>query len=1025
MKQDKKEVNMFKERTGEGVEVYVDEGGTEWHLLDDEIHREDGPAAIDADGTMQYFVHGKLHRQDGPAIIHPDGREEFYLNGNRVLSPIEDLEKEKTFQADPEGARVPRKLTKQGNDPLGEESGVTWEQRTAHIKDSQGKTVFEQSGIETPTSWSQTAINIVANKYFRGNEGDILRESSVRQLIERVTDAFHEWGVKRSYFASIEDAETFRDELAHILITQRAAFNSPVWFNVGIEDKPQCSACFINSVDDTMESILDLAKTEGMLFKYGSGAGSNLSKIRSSKELLAGGGSASGPVSFMKGYDAFAGVIKSGGTTRRAAKMVILDHDHPDVYTFVDCKMVEEKKAWALIDAGYDSGFNVPGGAYDSIFFQNANHSVRVSDKFMKAVENDGSFDTLARRDGSVAETYQAKELWRKLATAAWECGDPGIQFDDVINDWHTCKKTDRIFASNPCSEYMFLDDSACNLASLNLMKFRGEDGSFQVEEFKHCISVLIMAQEIIVDDSHYPTSKIEKNSHDYRPLGLGYSNLGCLLMSYGLPYDSDEGRAVAGAITALMGGEAYVTSAEIAKTKAPFAGFSKNKDDFCDVMKKHCDAVVGIDKNKLPAKLLPVLTAARSSWESAQQTIDKSGARNSQVTVLAPCGTIGFMMDCDTTGIEPDIALVKYKSMVGGGLIKIVNQTVPAALETLGYTAEERDAIIGYLGEKDTIEGAPGLRDEHVAVFDCAFKPAEGIRAISPMGHVKMMGAVQPFLSGAISKTVNMPESSTIEDVEDIYVSSWKLGLKAVAIYRDGCKRSQPVSTKKGEKVRPAGQTMMAKDLAQSSAKDLAELIKLLGYEDEIAKHLGITGRTRLPNERAAITHRFSIGGHEGYLTVGLFETGFPGEIFCKMSKEGSTISGLMDCFSVSVSLALQYGVPLSVLVNKFSHTRFEPSGFTGNPHVPIAKSVADYIFRWLGQKFLTNDDRPFDPTQETKTLVQALDKAEKIDNAEREKKIFQNQADAPSCSSCGSIMVRNGACYKCLNCGSTSGCS
>ena len=957
------------------------------------------------------------------------------------------------LSASPQGVRVPRRETTEGVDPLSEAAGIHWERRSASITDANGKALFKQDDIEVPVFWSQTATNIVANKYFRGVIGTPDREKSVRQLVLRVADTITNWGRRRRYFASEADAEAFHAELSHLLVTQKMAFNSPVWFNVGVEAHPQCSACFINSVDDTMESILGLAKTEGMLFKYGSGAGSNLSPIRSSRELLVGGGTASGPVSFMRGFDAFAGVIKSGGKNRRAAKMVILNVEHPDILEFVDSKMTEEKKAWALIDAGYDGGFNVPGGAYDSVYFQNANHSVRATDEFMQAVVEGQTYFTKAVKDKTPMDELDAKHVWRKVAEAAWACGDPGLQFDTTINEWHTCKASAPINASNPCSEYMFLDDSACNLASFNLMKFRRADGSFDVDAFRHGIAVAILAQEIIVDDSSYPTERIAKNSHDYRPLGLGYANLGALLMASGLPYDGEAGRAAAAAITALLGGEAYATSAEVAKAKGPFAGYQKNRDSMLGVMKMHERAAYDVDAAEVPDHFKPVLDAARESWTLANEVGEKHGFRNAQTTVLAPTGTIGFMMDCDTTGIEPDIALIKYKKLVGGGMMKIVNNTVPLALEVLGYTTAERQAILDYLEKEETIEGAPHLKDEHLPVFDCAFKPTKGTRSIAPMGHVQMMAAAQPFLSGAISKTVNMPENSTVEDIEQIYVEAWRLGLKAIALYRDNCKRSQPLSTSKtdAKSDSQAGMQLPSKAALEApSTLDVDQVLGLFSTQPEKLFELKqkLSGvRRKLPDERAAITHKFSISGHEGYLTVGLFEDGLPGEVFCTMSKEGSTISGLMDAFATSTSLALQYGVPLKVLVDKFSHMRFEPSGFTGNPQIPIAKSLCDYIFRWLGMKFLPADERPFDVsaaqvdlfagkpsdstppvTVETKALAQAVVQAAPVSGmsrkAQEEKRVFVAQADAPSCSNCGSIMIRAGACYKCENCGNTSGC-
>jgi ribonucleoside-diphosphate reductase alpha chain len=801
------------------------------------------------------------------------------------------------------------------------------------------------------------------------------------------------WGLKDGYFDSPESAEAFRNDLTWLCLHQHMAFNSPVWFNVGVEERPQCSACFINSVEDSMESILGLAKTEGMLFKWGSGAGTNLSPIRSSKELLRGGGEASGPVSFMRGFDAFAGVIKSGGKTRRAAKMVILDVDHPDIVEFVNCKVEEEKKAWALIDAGYDGGFNVPGGAYDSVFFQNSNNSVRVTDAFMKAVEEGAEWHTRAVTNGEVVESIDARDLMNQIADAAWQCGDPGLQFDTTVNDWHPCINTDRIYASNPCSEYMFLDNSACNLASLNLMKFRKDDGGFETDRFLAAVRTAITAQEILVDRASYPTPEIEQNSLDYRPLGLGFANLGALLMSKGLPYDSDEGRNYAGTITALMHGEAYAQSSRIAELRGPFAGYHRNQKPMLRVIGKHRKAAKSIAKLGVPKDMLAV---TKKVWDECYALGQKHGYRNGQVTVLAPTGTIGFMMDCDTTGVEPDIALIKYKKLVGGGMLKIVNQTVPLALQELGYSPTEQAAIGAFLETHETIEGAPFLKDEHLAIFDCAFKPRNGVRTIEPMGHVKMMGACQPFLSGAISKTVNMPSDASIEDISEIYMESWRLGLKAVAVYRDGCKRTQPLNTS-----------------LDTSTPESKEAVKV-EYKPV---------RRKLPVERAAITHKFSVAGHEGYITVGQYEDGSPGEIFLVMAKEGSVVSGLMDAFATSVSLALQYGVPLDALSNKFMHMRFEPSGFTGNPEIPIAKSIMDYIFRWMDLRF---GEKVEAVSTETEAMVEPpkLNTMDE-DSVSREETVFTTQADAPPCTSCGSIMVRSGACYKCFNCGSTSGCS
>ena len=897
-----------------------------------------------------------------------------------------------------QGLRFKRFYTTAGVDPF---DAIEWETRDARIANEKGDVIFEQLGVEVPKAWSQTATNVVVSKYFRGQLDTPGRETSVRQLISRVTDTMTAWGLEGGYFASEEDAQIFHDELTHILVNQYACFNSPVWFNVGIEERPQCSACFINAVEDTMQSILDLAKTEGMLFKFGSGTGSNLSTIRSSTESLGGGGTASGPVSFMKGFDAFAGVIKSGGKTRRAAKMVILNADHPDIVEFVNCKQVEERKAWALIEAGYEGGFNVPGGAYDSIFYQNANHSVRVDNDFMSAVVNDKEWSTRSVTSQEPVETFKARDLMRMIAESTWVCGDPGMQYDTTINDWHTCSNTDRINASNPCSEYMFLDNTACNLASMNLMKYYdAEEERFDAESFQHACEVVITAQEIIVDFASYPTPAIEENSHRFRPLGIGFANIGALLMARGLPYDSDAGRDYAAAISALMSGASYAQSGRIASVKGPFNDFEDNRKPMSSVMRQHRDAVKSIDAAHVPLELLK---SAKKSWDEVVDLCSADGLRNSQISVIAPTGTIAFMMDCDTTGIEPDIALVKYKRLVGGGMIKIVNGTVPAALKRLGYDKAEVKEIVEYIDEHDTIEGAPYLRDEHLAVFDCAFKAAKGSRSIHYMGHLKMLGAVQPFISGAISKTINMPEDSTPEEIMEAYIEGWQMGLKAIAIYRDGCKRSQPLSTSAAEEEKAA---------------------------PEAKPH-----RRKLPDERRAMTHKFSVNGHEGYITVGQYEDGMPGEIFLVMAKEGSTISGLMDAFATSVSIALQYGVPLQTLVDKFTHTRFEPSGFTNNPEIPIAKSIMDYIFRWLASKYMSREGKQAaGVVLRDEVEVSADTSSGSPDNTTPEshagkegngKVTFLYQQDAPSCQECGSIMVRNGTCYKCLNCGSTSGCS
>ncbi len=909
------------------------------------------------------------------------------------------------------GLEYDRFFTKEGLDPFDE---VEWDVRSAVIGNEKGSVVFEQRDVEIPRFWTQQATNIVVSKYFRGTVGTPERERSVKQLIGRVVDTITGWAVGQKYFASEDDLQAFSDDLKHLLVYQKAAFNSPVWFNVGFEKHPQCSACFINAVQDTMESILGLAKTEGMLFKFGSGTGSNLSNIRSSMELLAGGGTASGPVSFMKGFDAFAGVIKSGGKTRRAAKMVILNAEHPDIVEFINCKVEEEKKAWALIDAGYDGSFTGP--AYASVFFQNSNNSVRVTDEFMRAVLDDGEWTTHAVRDGQPVATYKARDLMRQIAEATHICGDPGMQFDTTVNDWHTCPNTARINASNPCSEYMFLDDSACNLSSINLMKFVREAGSgrtdnadaeFDVVAFEAACRTMILAQEILVDNSSYPTPAIAKNSHDYRPLGLGYANLGALLMSRGLPYDSDAGRDYAGAITALMHGAAFAQSSRVARDHGgPFAGYEKNKEPFMRVMRKHRAAVKNIERTHVPKDLFE---AAKAVWNEVIEMGEQHGFRNAQATVLAPTGTIGFMMDCDTTGVEPDIALVKYKKLVGGGLMKIVNQTVPMALQKLGYNHQQVKEIIEYIDENETIEGAPHLKEAHLPVFDCAFKPARGVRSIHYMGHVRMMGAAQPFLSGAISKTVNVPKEATVEEIQQAYIDSWRIGAKAVSIYRDGSKRTQPLNT--------------ARDKEKMAASAVAA---------------GPT-RKKLPDERHAITHKFDIAGHEGYITVGLFEDGTPGELFLVMAKEGSTISGFADAFAQAISYALQYGVPLQDLVDKFSHVRFEPSGMTKNPDVRFAKSIVDYIFRWMASKFLSQDAQfragvnvreELVTTPEQLPLDVAAAAGASATGAITSPKMssfaaMQNQEDAPPCSTCGSIMVRSGSCYKCANCGNTSGCA
>jgi ribonucleoside-diphosphate reductase alpha chain len=981
------------------------------------------------------------------------------------------------------GLAFRRFFTKPGASPYDE---VEWERRTAQITDAQGNVIFEQKDVEVPKDWSMTATNIVASKYLHGTIGTPERESGVRALVTRVAETIRDWGLAQGYFKTPEDGATFHDELAHILIRQYAAFNSPVWFNVGCDriepnsdarnwhwnpdagrvefgvtgySTPQCSACFINSVKDSLDSILTLAKTEGMLFKWGSGTGTNLSPLRSSTEGLSGGGIASGPLSFMKGFDAFAGVIKSGGKTRRAAKMVILNIDHPDIIDFIECKSKEEAKAHALIASGYD-GSSPDSDAYSSIFFQNANNSVRVTDDFMYAVLRDTDFSTKSVRDGRPMQTFKAKDLLFKISDATWRCGDPGMQFDTTVNRWHTSKNTARINASNPCSEYMFLDDSACNLASLNLLKF-APNGTFDVEAYRHAVDVLITAQEILVDNAGYPTEMIGKNSHDYRPLGLGYANLGALLMAAGLPYDSDAGRDYAACVTAIMCGQAYLQSSRIAEQcpalvpateptqktladtnlgveRAPSPampggacpGWYINREPFLDVIRMHRASVNNINKNNVPT---PLYEASKQAWDEALAHGEKHGYRNSQVTVLAPTGTIGFMMDCDTTGVEPDLALVKYKKLVGGGMIKIVNNTVPTALFKLGYSHDEADKIVSYIDATGTIEGAPHINDEHLAVFDCSFKPAKGTRSIAYMGHLRMMAATQPFISGAISKTVNLPENASVEDIMEAYLQAWKLGLKAVAVYRDGCKKSQPLSA--------AGTSTALSKKGDAAAAAAPREEENLNGPPRAVRH-------KLQAERRSITHKFNVGGHEGYITVGLYPDDSVGEIFITMAKEGSTVSGLMDSFSCAVSIALQHGVPLKLLCEKFAHTRFEPSGWSGNPDIGFAKSIMDYIFRWLQLRFLTGQQQmlfenlrlratatpEFVPPQPpyvddgsgaSGTNQVAPRQSSGSVHAADALAALVDLGDAPTCSFCGAIMTRNGSCYKCGECGSTSGCS
>jgi ribonucleoside-diphosphate reductase alpha chain len=967
------------------------------------------------------------------------------------------------------GLSFRRFFTKPGVSPYDE---LEWDLRLAQITDAQGNVIFEQKEVEVPKDWSMTATNIVASKYLHGKVGTPERETGVRQLVTRVAETIRNWGLAQGYFKTPEDGATFHDELVHILVRQYAAFNSPVWFNVGCDriepksdarnwhwnpqtqevefgitgySKPQCSACFINSVKDSLDSILTLAKTEGMLFKWGSGTGTNLSPLRGSTEGLSGGGTASGPLSFMKGFDAFAGVIKSGGKTRRAAKMVILNVDHPDIVEFIECKQKEEAKAHALVSVGYD-GSHPDSDAYSSIFFQNANNSVRVTDDFMYAVIRDTDFSTKAIGDGSVMKTYKAKDLMRKISEATWHCGDPGMQYDTTVNRWHTSKNTARINASNPCSEYMFLDDSACNLASLNLLKF-APNGTFDVEAYRHAVDVLITAQEILVDNAGYPTESIMRNSHDYRPLGLGYANLGALLMAAGLPYDSDGGRDYAACVTAIMCGEAYLQSSKIAEQCQPLTpatdtvatrlgiteannmpggacpGWYINREPFLDVIRMHRASVNNINKSNVPPSLYE---SSKQCWDEALAQGEKHGYRNSQVTVLAPTGTIGFMMDCDTTGVEPDLALVKYKKLVGGGMIKIVNQTVPTALFKLGYDHDQANAIVSYIDATGTIEGAPHVKDDHLAVFDCSFKPAKGTRSIAYMGHLRMMAAAQPFISGAISKTVNLPENASVEDIMEAYLQAWKLGLKAVAVYRDGCKKSQPLS---------AAGTKTANSSKEDSRAASAPQEDNLNAPPRAVRH-------KLQEERASITHKFNIGGHEGYITVGLYPDGEPGELFITMAKEGSTVSGLMDSFALATSIALQHGVPLKLLCEKFAHTRFEPSGWTSNPDIGFAKSIMDYIFRWLQLRFLTGQQqflfenlRPKLSAVSSQPSEDAASGVRRPEAGSREPGAGSVHAadalagiidlgDAPTCSFCGSIMTRNGSCYRCGSCGSTSGC-
>jgi ribonucleoside-diphosphate reductase alpha chain len=943
-------------------------------------------------------------------------------------------------QAGTRGLSIERRFTSTGVRPFDE---VEWELRDAVIGDPDAP-AFQQRDVEFPATWSQNATNIVAQKYFRGQLGSPQRERSVKQMIGRVAGTIAAWGREGGYFAAEDDAAAFEDELTHILLHQKAAFNSPVWFNVGFENQPQCSACFILSVEDNMESILDWNTQEGMIFRGGSGSGINLSNIRSSKEPLSKGGLASGPVSFMRGADAWAGTIKSGGKTRRAAKMVVLDVDHPDVEDFIWCKAREEEKAAALRDAGFD--MRLDSEAFASIQYQNANNSVRVTDEFMRAVESGEQWDLTSRTTGEALQSIDARELMRQIADAAWRCADPGLQYDSVINRWHTCPNSGRINASNPCSEYMHVDDSACNLASLNLMKFRNADGTFDVDDFSHAVDIVFLAQEIIVGPSSYPTEGIGRNARAFRQIGLGYANLGALLMSDGVPYDSDQGRSVAGAITALMTGRAYRHSAEIAAAIGPYDEYEPNREPHNQVMRMHRDAAYEIDDDFVEQNLLD---AARRTWDQAVELGDRDGYRNAQATVLAPTGTISFLMDCDTTGIEPDFSLVKFKELVGGGQMTIVNSTVPMALRTLGYTDQEVEQIEAYVNEKGTIIGAPELRDEHLEVFDVAV----GGRAIAHTGHIKMMAAVQPFISGAISKTVNLPETASVEDIADAYAQGWKLGLKALAIYRDGSKTAQALRTDASEK-----EDKPAEEAAEAAPEEPASREPV---------------RRRMPRERHSITHKFSIGQQEGYITAGMYDDDALGEIFLTdIGKEGSTLRGMMNAFATAISIGLQYGVPLEVFVKKFSYMRFEPEGITKNPEIPFAKSMPDYIMRWLASRFIEDPELLEDLgilTQEVRARREAqqalfpehagdgeggngggngsgTDDGDDDDEepppspSSPESPIAPGRAmtDAPpvvpaklsgvdlgpACDQCGGMMQRTGSCYTCPSCGNNTGC-
>ena len=940
------------------------------------------------------------------------------------------------------GIGIRRFFTTEDRHPYDE---VVWDRRDARISNFRdGSVAFEQLEVEVPSTWSFNATNILAQKYFRGTLGTPERETSLKQVVDRIVDTVTTWGVERDYFVDEEESETFRAELKHLLITQKAAFNSPVWFNIGVKGVPQQgSACFILAVEDSMRSILNWYTEEGIIFKGGSGAGVNLSKIRSSAEALEGGGTASGPVSFMRGADASAGTIKSGGKTRRAAKMVILDANHPDIEEFIWCKANEEDKARVLRDAGFD--MDLDGKDINSIQYQNANNSVRVSDEFMEAVLADGEWNLTARHGNATIRTLKARDLWRQIARAAWECADPGLQFDTTINKWHTSSNTDRINGSNPCSEYMHIDNSACNLASINLMKFLGNDGHFEVEAFKSAVEVLFSAQEIIVGAADYPTEKIGENSRKFRQLGLGYANLGALLMASGLAYDSDAGRAWAGAITALMTGHAYVTSARTAGRMGPHEGYAENAEPMINVLRMHRDASYQIDADLAPAE---ILQAAQGAWEEAVDLGVRHGVRNAQATVLAPTGTIGLLMDCDTTGIEPDLGLVKFKKLVGGGNMSIVNQTVPRALDVLGYTEDERDVIIAYIDEHKTIVGAPALKSEHLPIFACSM----GDNTIHYSGHVRMMGAVQPFISGAISKTVNMPEDATIEDVENLHLDAWRLGIKAVAIYRDNCKVGQPLSTAKkdgeGQRAPVSESDVDAAEMVELYAQ-VARLEAALEHARDEGAHVVVGAvRERLPRRRVSSTFAFRVADCEGFVTVGQYEDGRPGEVFIKVAKQGSTLAGIMDAFSISISLGLQHGVPLATYVRKYQNMKFEPSGITDDGDLRIATSLVDYIFRRLALDYLSPVEREelgvlstgerLQPTlldvaeQATPTInlpiQQSLIEAnEKPTTTNEAPKLISRSGhrDAPMCYQCGNAMQRAGSCYVCSTCGATSGCS